>query len=229
MRSIAFAVAAMVAVSPPLLAQEASFADGKLYLGLEGGMVLPRDVDVSAATSANGVTVTGSGSLEFDNGFSLAGVAGYRFTDLITAEAELGYSKVDYDSVTGTLTVSDGTNTANVNGTADVEGDLTALVGMANVLLTPKLDRAERIKPFVGVGLGFVSYDDEITSIGGTAVSASDDDTALAYQLKLGFDVAATEQVDFGASYSYWVADTDTEYTDDFAAHRLLLRAVYRF
>ena len=212
------------------LAEEVPFADGKGYVGLETGLVLLGDVGIGGGgTAGNGITYSGSGEFQFDNGFGLGFIAGYRLSDWITAEVEGAYSSVDYDNLTGSLTASNETNTSTISGTVDVDGQITALSGVFNLLLTPKITDGDTVRPFVGVGAGVLSYDDEIDSINGVAVDGSESDTVFAYQFKAGLDVDVSDSFSVGASYSYVGAETGDSITDDATIQRLMIRGVLKF
>ena len=85
------------------LADNHSFSNlsKNVYIGLGGGIIVPNDVDinVSAAATINGVALSAnvSGEFEFDNGYEINGLVGYRITDYLSFETEMGYSKFDYD------------------------------------------------------------------------------------------------------------------------------------
>lgn len=224
------AATAALIVAPPALAGEMTFAEGRAYLGIEAGAVLPEDIGVSAATNAGGVTVTGSGDISLETGLALGVIGGYQITDWLIGEAELAYAAFDYDKISGSVTINDGTSNVVINGSARIDGDISTVLGMANLLFTPLIDTSGHIQPFIGGGIGFAAYDETVNSIDGTALTgASHSDTVFAWQFKTGIDVAVTDDVTVGGRYGYLTAQSGTEYTEDLAAHSLMLSASYRF
>lgn len=200
---------------------------GKFYAGVAAGMVMPEDVSFSANATQGGASASASGKFEFDNGHSVSAFAGYRFSDYVRGEAELGYTAFDYDKITGTLTVTSGSTTANVSGSAEIEGDVSAVVGMLRGIVTP-LGKS-KVTPFVGLGVGFVSVEESITRIGTTSLNAKADSTDLAVDGTVGIEFAVSDKVDLGARYRYLWADTGSSGVDDFTAHNIMATAAFRF
>ncbi|SDH09386.1 outer membrane protein [Roseospirillum parvum] len=228
--TLATTVATTLATTTPARAGEMTFAEGRAYVGLEGGAALPADIGVSAATTSGGVTVTGSGEISLDTGLAIGLIGGYQITEWLVGEAELAYAQFDYESISGSVTFNDGTSAVVVNGSAPVDGDITTVIGMANLLFTPLVDTSGHIQPFIGGGIGFASYDDTVTSIGGTTLTgASSSDTVFAWQFKTGIEVAVGDDITVGGRYGYLTALSGTDYTDDLAAHTLMVDATWRF
>lgn len=226
--SLPFSVAGTVA-----LAEEVTFADGKGYVGLETGLVMLGDVgwSISGSGLLFGLDASGtiSGEYQYDRGIGFGGVVGYRMTDWLTAEVEAAYSTVEYDKLTisGNGTI-DGRN-YSISQTVDIDGEITSVSGLVNMLITPRIGITDSVRPFVGIGAGFLSYDEEIDSIDGVATSGSVSDTAFAYQFKTGLDVDVSDSFSLGASYSYVGAETGDSITDDATIQRLMLRGVLKF
>jgi Opacity protein and related surface antigens len=210
-------------------ADEITSVDGRWYAGIETGLVMVSDIGVSAGVTAGGFTITGSGDISFDNGMSVGGIIGHKVNDWVALELEASYLSVDYKDISGSITVSDGTSSVTVSGAETVDGDITAFAGLVNVLLTPKIDDSGTFKPFVGAGLGFLDYDDEVSRIGTTSVTSKESNTAFAYQFKTGMDIAVNENVALGIAYTYSGAETGDSNTDDAVMQRLMVRGVIHF
>ena len=128
------------------LADNHSFSNlsKNVYIGLGGGIIVPNDVDinVSAAATINGVALSAnvSGEFEFDNGYEINGLVGYRITDYLSLETEMGYSKFDYDkvNVTGGGTATSGGVT--FTGTASTSYDIDGSISSFSMIFGPMLD-----------------------------------------------------------------------------------------
>ena len=85
-------VAASVAILSPL--SSALAADG-FYLNVGAGVNLLEDADNSITT------VLGNGEIksEYDIGFGLTGAGGYKFTNGIRVEGEIGYRRNAFDQL----------------------------------------------------------------------------------------------------------------------------------
>lgn len=202
--------------------------DGKGYAGLKAGVGLVEDIDVNATVDGT-IRISGSGSIEIDNALIVGGVAGYRFNDWLTGEVEAVYGQADYDAISGSATVSNGGTSVTFDGTAPIDGELSALSGLVNVYLTPPVDDTGTWQPYIGGGIGMMSYEDDIATIDGVAVNLSDDATELVWQFKAGIDFAMTPQWWVGVEYAYVGAETGTSFTEDFAMHAFTARAVFKF
>lgn len=226
MKYVVVLAALVTVIASPVFAEQITAKQGRMYLELELGTVMPKDIGISATTNSGGVTTTGSGSFSFDNGYVIGALVGYQHSKWFAGEVELAYSQFDYDSLSGTVSVTSGGSTAAVSGTEKVDGDVSSLLSMVNVLVTPP---AGRFRPYFGGGVGLAFFDEEIRSIGGTALNVSNDATALAYQMKLGLDYRVGEGFSVGTSYTYLGADTGTDYSEDFKAHAVFLKGMILF
>jgi opacity protein-like surface antigen len=93
---------------------------------------------------------------------------------------------------------------------AALGGELSSFAGMANAYwdLTDVPSRC--FKPYVGMGIGFISIDSEIQdSMGRNIVlPGMDNDTSLAYQWMGGVTYKTCRNMDFFAEYRFLGADT---------------------
>jgi opacity protein-like surface antigen len=203
-------------------AQVAVMPLGQAYVGVSGGFIIPQDINT---TFAGGIT--GSGKLSFKTGGAASGFVGWHFNPVFALEGELSYATFDEDGFDGVLN--------GVPVTASIDGHVNAFAGMANLIATP-LGRG-RFTPYVGGGIGFASFEEKITSIGGTFVGTRNDSTDLAANFIAGFDVAVVPRWSVGARYRFLWANTGrtstsdgvSEHQDDFTAHVITANATFHF
>ena len=194
--------------------------DGGMYGRLGLGYLQINDVDFSSSSSAYGISVSANGSYSFDAGVSVSGAVGTHLTQYLRGEVELGYAAADYDKLSGALTVTSGGSTYSVTGSADIDGSVTMLTGLANLVYD--LGSSKTFKPYVGGGLGFVNVEDKISSIGTLQINGSETRTKLAGDLQLGFESEISDGVKAGVQYRYFWADTGQNGVEDATAHNLM-------
>ena len=221
------------------LADNHSFSNlsKNVYIGLGGGIIVPNDVDinVSAAATINGVALSAnvSGEFEFDNGYEINGLVGYRITDYLSLETEMGYSKFDYDkvNVTGGGTATSGGVT--FTGTASTSYDIDGSISSFSMIFGPMLDFDinDKAEFLIGGGIGFSSYNDEIKTVGGsTGLSYDEDFMDLASRIKTGFNYSISDQTHIQATYGFSFVDSGIDnFTDDFTSHSYNAKFVYNF
>lgn len=222
LRSIA---AGLVAIGLAALFGRAACAQpmtDKIYARLGAGALVLNDIDFSASAAAYGITLTANGTFSFDPGAAATGAIGYRYNRWIAFEGELGYGSASYDKVSGNFTASVGGNSVTVSGSTTIDGDVTMISGLANLLVTP-LGR-QVFSPYGGAGIGFVHIKDQIDAIGGdTSVQGSETSTELAADVLAGFDYRVKDAASIGAQYRYFWADSGSDGVDDATAHTFLL------
>ena len=136
------------------------------------GSIMPSSVGASASASAYGFTVNAAYDYEFKNGL-FAGIAYPDYTAEGSAtELLVGYGSLSYDKIKGTVTVTDGSNSASVSGSASVKGDIKALAAIYSW-------KTGHDGLYAGGGAGAALVSDEVKSIGGDA-SISGKETGLA-------------------------------------------------
>ncbi len=209
----------------------------KFYVGFGAGIISPNDVDIdiSAAGIVNGVTFSGgiSGEFEFDNGYQVNGLLGYRINDYLSLETELGYTNFDYDKVNvtvgGTATSGGVTFTGAASRSYDIDGNISAF----SMIFGPTLDFDiyENFEILLGGGIGFSSYNDEIKSVGGsTGLSYDEDFTDFAAKFKTGANYSFTEQTYLQGTYGFnYVNSGIDNFTDDFTAHSFNAKLIFNF
>lgn len=203
---------------------------GKFYVGLGAGIVIPQDTNVSASGAVNG-----SGTLSYKNNASIMGMAGYRLNNYLTGEAELAYSSLDYDSVSGTLTGGG----LSGSGCVNVNGHVNAIVGLANAIVTPLGNKD--ISPYLGGGIGFANTNSTINSLSSGGVTVADNtnnsETNLALDAIAGVNFRIADHFSLGGRYQYlWVNSSTTssgsgitQKEGNFGAHVLTAQATYNF
>src|SRR5919109_2995613 len=122
---------AVVLPGSALYAQQSN-GQGKLYLEFEAGVALQQNVDVEVPQTVE---------LEFDPGVRFDIGAGYRFSDSLAVEVQVGY-------VFNSIDLIGGVDPSDVG----VDLDLQQIPITANLIYTFPLE--SRFKPFVGGGAG---------------------------------------------------------------------------
>lgn len=186
-------------------------ASKKFYVGAAPGYVMPENVNFSRTASTNN-----SGKLEFADGYSVGAFAGYRFNDYLRGEANLSYAKVDYDKVT-----VDGI------GSADMDGDVSATIGMISAVVTP-LGRSV-VSPLLGGGVGAAYVTDKVNSVAGVTTGWNNSETELALSGMAGLEADVSSNVALGVRYNYYWIDTGDSGRDNFTAHSLSATAAVKF
>lgn len=209
------------------------------YGNLSGGAFVPTDTDFAAAATdtAFGVTVnaTVTGEVSTDTGKAVFATVGKKLNDLFSVEGSLGYVKADLDDASFDAAVtfsSAGTNLAiTAGGVADLDGDVNAVNGKVNLLFHPFSN--DKFTPYVGGGLGFVSWEanlDSVTFNGTTLnVNGSEDGTDLSAEMILGVNADISDSITIGGRYTYLWTDTGTAFTDDVTAHMAQLSVGIKF
>lgn len=198
-------------------------ADGKIYGRLSVGAIIPTDTALKNGT-INALTISGvSADISSETGQSYTGAIGYKFSDLISVEAEVAHSRFDLDEISGSGTLTSGGSTLAVSGTASVDGDVEATSGMVNLMFN--IPAGGSFQPYVGGGVGLVNWDIEVRSAtsGGTTLTCtgncSEDGTDLTAKAMAGVDFAVSENFSAGVRYQYLWTDTGTAISDDVTAH----------
>lgn len=132
-----------------------------------------------------------------DPGFGFIAAVGNRFEN-VRGEVEMAYRTNDMDEFSS-------------GGTLSVNGDITSLAVMGNLLVD--LPLGESLQPFLGAGMGLANVEANITGI-----LNEDDDTVFAYQAIAGIGFPLTHVTTLDLQYRYFAtADpnfggSETEY-----------------
>ncbi len=205
----------------------AQYGVGQVYGRIDGGAFLIHDIDFNASASAAGVTVNAQGAFEFSPGVAVSGALGYRISNFLSAEIDLGYARSEYDQITGTLTVTSGGTNFVVSGSADVEGQVTMFSGMGNLIWTP--NPAGKFRPHFGAGIGLVRVTDEIDRVGTLVVNGEKTETEFAANFIAGFDYQVAPAFTLGARYRFYWVNSGEAGVDDATASAIMATATFKF
>ena len=163
------------------------------------GSIMPSSVGASASASAYGFTVNAAYDYEFKNGL-FAGIAYPDYTAEGSAtELLVGYGSLSYDKIKGTVTVTDGSSSASVSGSASVKGDLKALAAIYSW-------KTGHDGFYAGGGLGAAFVSDEVKSVGGdTTISGKETGVVPVGTLQGGYRLSGSgdKPMNIDVSYRY--------------------------
>lgn len=146
-----FALSLMASMSVACVAQAGG--NSPYYGRVDGGIVIAEDTSFSSSATQYGVTVNATGNIEKKAGYTISGAVGRHMNNLVALELEAGYSKFDYDKVTGNLTASAGGTNYVVNGSADIDGSIQTVTAIANAIFTPLGNKKADFRPSLALGL----------------------------------------------------------------------------
>lgn len=239
----AWALVAFLAAALAPTTATAQTGESRFYGSVSGLYVVPVDSDTSrtGVDEDDGETETTTADLEMDAGFGFLAAFGYGADIGLRGEIEFGYRKSDFDKVSGVITREDGGPAERLDGKRDYEGDVKTLSLMANGIFAFE---AGRLRPYVGVGIGFAKHD---ATFGGLEIrddddddddiydadrsSKSIDDTVLAYQGMAGVSFPMSENTDVRLGYRWFAtADGDSEgYEFSYGTHNVEAGILFRF
>ena len=199
------------------------------------------DLDFGADLNYGGIlTIDVTGEASFETGSSIGGAIGYILNNHVRAEFELGYTEMDYDKAKAdaawTFTSGGTTLTGAAGVEAEVDGEVEALYGLANVILTPFGSQSfgdTKLTPLIGGGIGFVDWDDEIKSISsaGTTltVNAKESDTDFLSVIMAGLEYDYSENMSLAIKFRHFWAYTGKNGVEDADADNLLGSLRFKF
>ena len=223
--SVVFAVGVVV-FSGVMFSSAKAAEKGSTYIRLQPTHVIFDDIGFSQSLSGYGVTVTANGDFSFDAGYGISGAYGHKLSKNFSMETEIGYSSVDYDAVNINATFTSGGSTFTSSGKADVKGQVDMLTTLVNFIFSAP---GRNFSPYVGGGIGFVSFWDEINSIGTLTVNGEESGTTILANSILGFDYKMTDDVALGLQYRYVWAASGHDGVDDATAQVIALSAKIKF
>jgi opacity protein-like surface antigen len=189
----------LAAVAVAVFAAPAAAADGSGYVGLEGGVLLPKKQNVDAVVDFTNPANT---DVTFDNvarvknktGYDVDLIGGYDF-GMFRLEGELGYKRAKLKNVTVDNAFLTGINTPSGNSfgttTFDLGGHTSVLSGMINGLVD--FGGNGGVGAYAGAGFGRAS----VKQLG-------DKDSAWAGQLLAGVYMPVSSNIDVGLKYRYF-------------------------
>ncbi len=147
------------------------------------------------------VDVTG-GSFQMDDGYVVQAAIGYDTGDITSygkfrVEAEIGYSENDNDSATPT-----GGAAVNIGGNYEQ----TSFLVNGYVDFLP----GNNLRPYLGVGLGFIDGDQTVTA-GGLTASGSGTEFAYRGAAGVSYHLDKNWALDLGYRYTAFEANGDVE------------------
>lgn len=184
---MAVMAAALVGLPGPAFSVEPT---REAYLSLYGGLVVPQEADVDFD---NGID-SGSGTLEFDNGFSIGAAVGYNWSGP-RFEVEISYRSFEASKLKE-ITLN---GVKEPDETGSIDFSLFTVFG--NVLYEIATDSP--FTPYLGIGLGvgFV----EASPSGTTAdyIGSGGDDAVFAYQGIIGSKMQLSDGTSAFVDYRY--------------------------
>jgi opacity protein-like surface antigen len=232
MRNYLLAAAAAVAIASPAAAQDAG-----PYVGIEGGLLFPKDSNVGAQVNYTDPLI---GDTSYDNvfevnykrGYDLDVIGGYDFGPF-RLEAELGYKRAKIDDFQLDQDFIDDYEDATGDVVADIDADIDGKARVTSIMGNALADfGTSGMRFYGGAGIGRA----KVKMLG-------DKDNAWAYQLIAGVGVPVATNVELGAKYRYFrtgkldfsdnftTTDADVLFSNDsrFSSHSLLASLVFKF
>ena len=236
MRKIILAAATAAAMTTPAIAR-----DGQPYVGIEGGLLFPKDQDIDVTLDGTDETFSDGDyedaiRVDYKRGLDLDLIAGYDF-GMFRLEGELGWKRARLDDLEFSDEFVDAVEADVALNAAfndvDLDDDATVLSGMVNALADFGND--DGLNFYVGGGLGRARVK-----------VAGERDSAFAWQLIAGARMAVSESVDVGLKYRYFRTGRldffgdDAVFTDGsatavfdfderFRSHSLLASLIFNF
>lgn len=219
------------AATAAILTTPAYARDNSSYVGVEGGIIFPKntivDVDLSFGEESVGQTF----KIDNKKGLDLDLVGGHDF-GMFRLEAELGWKRTKHDDYTVSFDEDIGAD----EGTFGADGRTTVLSLMGNALLD--FGSEDSFSFYGGGGLGWAQ-----TKIRVDQEEQADDtqtvkDSHLAWQLIAGARAAISPQLDLGVKYRYFATkltddlseeDLNIDVSTKFRSHSLLVSLIYNF
>ncbi|MEM9838468.1 MAG: OmpA family protein [Pseudomonadota bacterium] len=195
-------------------------------------------------SDGNAVPTEFDTNIDTDAGFATHGAIGKYFSNGLRGEIEMSYRLVDVDSLPG-----DGT--ASWNGFGSIDGNMSAVATMVNVLKDFQV--TEKLTPYVGAGVGVaqVRFDfDNVDDIpaatspadaggNGYRIFMKNRDYVPAFQLRAGARYDLTEKLALDVGYRYlqtgqydseaFVNNPVADVTGDYRVHETTVGLVYNF
>lgn len=228
------AVVALVAWPSVGFGQESyQWSQDKVYVSLNSGITLLKDLDFSADLNSAGTTSDVAGKVTSDVGYTIAGSVGYVFSDYFRSEVEFGYSHIEADEAIGNqaVTFTSGGTTIACSNACSLDANNEAIYGVVKAIFTPF--STESLTPLVGGGIGFFDWETEVNSISGggstLTVNGKTDDTDFLGMVLLGLEYQLNKNFLLSGRWRHVWMDTGKEGFDDAEADNLVANLSYRF
>ncbi len=232
MRNYLLAAVAAAAIATPAVAQ-----DSGPYVGIEGGLLFPKDTRATADVDFtdplfNDVSDADAFRIDYKRGLDLDVIAGYDL-GAFRLEAEIGYKRAKVDELQIDQTFIDNFEDATGDLVTDSSFDLDGRARVTSIMGNALADfGAGGFRVYGGGGFGRA----RVKALG-------DRDDAWAYQLIAGVGVPITTNVELGAKYRYFrtgkldfednfnSTDADVLFRGNsrFKSHSLLASLIFKF
>jgi opacity protein-like surface antigen len=216
-RLLTVTAAALATVATPAMAR-----DGSGYVGVEAGLLFPRDVDfdgIAIGEQGGLITFEASdvGEVDLKTGHDIDLIAGYDF-GMFRLEGELAHKGAKVDSIELDPDFQDVVEEDLGRALTDDDFDLgraRVTSGMLNALVDFGGDAG--LGAYAGAGIGIA----KVKALG-------DSDSGLAWQLIAGLRTAISDNIDLGLKYRYFRSsrlnfDNDAFEPGDLAADEFAL------
>ena len=234
MKRILLAAVATAAFAAPVAAEP--------YVGVEAGVLIPRDRDPGSDVDRR---FTGGEWVDFLDinhglGFDADLIAGYDF-GMFRLEGEIAYKRAKHDE----YQIEDlapgpfpggGTEPVVPGAEISADGRSSVLSGMVNALLD--LDVSPGTSVYAGGGIGLARVSMTIDRLGDQKLHFKDTDN-LAWQVIAGVRTAISENIDAGLKYRFFSAGTlksdffgappGFDGRSSFQSHSLMASLIYNF
>ncbi|MEJ7777532.1 MAG: outer membrane beta-barrel protein [Sphingomicrobium sp.] len=232
MRNYLLAAVAAAAIATPAVAQDAG-----PYVGIEGGILFPKDTNVDADVNFVDPLFPDTVNdnlieVDYKRGYDIDAIAGYDF-GAFRVEAELGYKRAKVDELQLDQDFIDDFEDATGEIITDTDFDLNGRARVTSIMGNALADfGAGGFRVYGGAGFGRA----RIKLLG-------DKDSAWAYQLIAGVGVPISQNIEVGLKYRYFrtgklnfsedFSDTDADisFTNNsrFSSHSLLASLIFGF
>ena len=194
-----------------MIATPALARDKSLYLGIEGGLLWAKDVNLDLTPDPFNVdgSVDDFISIDHKMGYDIDAIFGYD-GGMVRAEIELGYKRASHDEY-GVRFPDFEEDEWSAQLPFDGDGSTRYLSVMTNLLLD--LGNEDGLSFYAGPGIGFAWGKYKIRSNGDTLFSFTDGGVAL--QGIAGVRYAVSPNIDVGLKYRYFRASRVKHDFDD--------------
>ena len=200
------------ALSALALASPAYARDGSGYIGIDAGLLMPKDSDIDLDDAQTNLF---DFDVEHKNGYDLDVLAGYDF-GFIRAEGELAWKRAKHKEYSDSDEEVDGdgatdVRSAMINVLADVGSDQWAFYGGG------------------GIGYAVIRHEIDPNPFGPGDLDLKDG--GFAWQGILGVRYAVNELIDIGLKYRYFDTSEfeDKDASFDFTSHSIMASFIYNW
>lgn len=232
MRNYLLAAVAAAAIATPAVAQDAG-----PYVGIEGGILFPKDTNIDASVTYvdplfPDVVYSDLIEVDYKQGYDIDAIAGYDF-GAFRIEAELGYKRAKIDELQLDQDFIDDYEDATGEIITDTDFDLSGRARVTSIMGNALADFGSGgIRFYGGAGFGRA----KVKVLG-------DSDSAWAYQLIAGVGMPISQNIEVGLKYRYFrtgkldfsenFSDTDADVlfsnNSRFSSHSLLASLIFGF